>query len=75
MTERHSSSAIRASGRSRVMPAEVTTADSGPSSASAAVTNSLTCAASATSTRRWRTRAPAFSAVRAASSAASASER
>ena len=58
MTARQSASASRASGWSRVIPAQLTIAPAGPSSSSACRNQAVTWAASVTSTSAAATRTP-----------------
>jgi hypothetical protein len=71
MTDFQSSSPIMIRALSRVIPADVTAVAIGPSSRSVVVTQSLTSAATLTSTRWWYVRAPSASASLATESAAS----
>ena len=72
MTARQSSSCISASGLSLAIPAQITTAPTGPSSSSTALTQAVTAPGSVTSAWVASTRAPsspaAFSTSRAACS-------
>lgn len=70
-----SSSGIRMTGRSRVMPAEVTAASTGPTSRSVRLYQSRTCSGSATSHWVAVIRVPNSPACLASCSAASALER
>ena len=73
VTTRQSASASSASGRSRVIPAQLTTARTGPRSSSARRTQEVTSAASVMSAWTASTRAPSSEAAFSASTAACSS--
>jgi hypothetical protein len=63
ITARQSASAIRVSGRSLAIPAQITIASAGPSSSSARPTQEMTSAAPARSVRVASTRTPSSEAA------------